>query len=167
MPANFNKSKIELNLLGKCKDVIYKNLISNVDVCELVLGENNSTGNISDHFHSTLYLDTTKLEEKTYVSLDTKIIKSDNTNIKCIEILFDVFTAYPLVNLSSSEQSKYYNLNYYGNRIDVLIDVIKRSISDLNMGIGKITLAPSNPVKLIHPSDAHYGKRLEFQIYDF
>jgi hypothetical protein len=167
MEVKSKKKLIEFNLLGKYKEVIYNNLFNSLNVGELVLGENNPSGNLNEHIYDTIYLDATKLAEKTYVLLDTKITKSDNTIIKRIDILINVFTSYSKINLSPTEKSKYSALNFYGNRVDILIDILIRSITDMNIGIGKIALAPINPVKLIHPSDNHYGKQIELQIYDF
>ena len=167
MEVTSKKKLLEFNLLGKYKEAIYNNLCNSLDVGELVLGENNLSGNLNEHIFNTIYLDATKLEEKTYVLLDTKITKSDNAIIKRVEILINVFTSYSIINLTPTEKSKYSALNFYGNRVDILIDIIIKSISTMNIGIGKIALASANPVKLIHPSDNHYGKQIVLQIYDF
>jgi len=162
-----SKNRIELYPLGRDKDIIYKALSSNQDLVNLVLGENNTTGKFKDHFFNTLFVDTETLEADTYITMDTEVINADNIHTKCIAITIDTFTALSMIPLTLSEQGKYYSMNLFGNRIDVLIDMIKRIVSDLDIGIGQITLAPRNPVRIIQPTSKHYGKRLTLHVYDF
>lgn len=164
--VNKSTNKIELFPLGKDKDIIYKALMNNQDVCDLVLGENNTNGKFKDHFFNTLIIDTEQLEAKTYITIDTVIDRADD-KIKCIEIIMDVFSALSSTALTPTEQVKFYKKSYFGNRIDVLIDAIKRTISDLDIGIGQLTLKPNAPIKIIQPTDKFYGKRMIFQSYDF
>jgi hypothetical protein len=134
----------------------------------LTLGETIVVGDtFKKHFYKTLIVDTTQLEAKTYITLDTEIVKAEGTKVKCIALVMEVFTSTSIVDLTPTEQKKYYTLGFYGNRIDCLIDAIKRSISDMDIGIGDITLAPLNSVKIIYPSSSHYGKRIILHVYDF
>lgn len=166
MSVNKSANQVELYPLGKNKDIIYKALMNSDDVYDLVLGENNPNDDFKEHFFNTLVIDTTQLDKKTYITMDTIIDKAD-TKVKCIGIIMDVFSSLKDINLSTSEQVKFYKKNYFGNRIDVLLDAIKRTISDLDIGIGNVTLHPINPVKIIQPTPEYYGKRIVFQIYDF
>ncbi|MDR2277371.1 MAG: hypothetical protein LBE23_05890 [Vagococcus sp.] len=166
MSVNKSANQIELFPLGKDKDIIYKALMKNEDLCELVLGENNKTGNFKNHFYNRLIIDTTQLEAKTYITMDTVIDRVDKKT-KCIGIIIDVFSSLRSVDLTTSEQIKFYKKSYFGNRIDILLDIIKRTVSDLDIGIGETTLNPINPVKIIQPTPEFYGKRIIFQAYDF
>ena len=162
-----SKNRIELYPLGRDKKLIYDALSDNEDVVDLVLGEDNTTETFKDRFSDTLFVDATQLAAKTYITMDTEIVSAENTKIKCIAITIDIFTDLSLISLTSNEQSKFYAMNYYGNRIDTLIDAVKRSITDLDIGIGKITLAPRNPIRIIQPTNRYYGKRMILYTYDF
>lgn len=167
MATNKNKNQIELFPLGKNKDIIYKALLNSRDVCDLVLGENSKDDAFAAHYFNTLIIDTTQLETKTYITLDTIVSKAENKKIKCIDIIMDVFSSLPTLALTPAEQINFYEKGYFGNRIDVLIDAIKREISDLDIGIGNVTLKPNNPISIVQPTDKHYGKRVIYQCYDF
>ena len=164
--VNTSKNQIELYPLGKDKDIIFKALMKNNDVVNLTIGES-PTDTFIKHFFNSLFVDTTQLETKTYITMDTEIVSAENTKIKCIAIIIDIFTSLPLIPLSTTEQLKYYATGYFGNRIDCLLDAVKRTITDLNIGIGDITLAPRSPVKIIQPTEKYYGKRLTLHTYDF
>ena len=162
-----SKNMIELYPLGKDKDIIYKALSGNKDLVALVLGENNLTDKFKDRFFNTLFVDTEQLTANTYITIDTEIVNAENRNTKCIAITMDIFTALSMIPLTLAEQNKYYSLNYFGNRVDICLDMIKRIISDLDIGIGATTLAPRNPVRIVQPTISHYGKRIVFYSYDF
>ena len=164
---NKSKNRIELYPLGRDKKIIYETLLNNNDVVSLVLGEDNTTGSFKEHFFDTLFVNTAQLEAKTYITIDTEVVNAENTKIKCIAITIDIFSALSLIQLSTTEQIKYYKLGYYGNRIDVTLDAVKRAITDLDVGIGNITLAPRNPVRIIQPTEKFYGKRMILYTYDF
>lgn len=164
--VNVSKNQIELFPLGKDKDIIYKALMKNSDVVDLVLGEN-PTDTFKDHFFNTLFVNTIQLETKTYITMDTEIISAENVQTKCISITMDIFTSLPLIPLSEAEKLRYYTSGYFGNRIDVLLDAVKRVFTDLNVGIGSVKLAPRNPVRVIQPTDKYYGKRMILYTYDF
>lgn len=167
MSTNVSKNRVEFYSLAEDKDVIKSNLLNNDVVYELVLGEGNTDGDFDKHFFNTLFIDTTQLEDKTYITMDTEIIEAKSTKVKCIAIIMDIFTAPSNILLTDNEQEKFYKLGYKGNRIDVLLDAIKRSISDLDIGIGQVTLAPTNAVRIVRPTDKFYGKRMILHVYDF
>lgn len=162
---NKSKNRIELYPLGRDKKLIYDALSNNQDVVDLVLS--GTTDTFKSRFSDTLFIDSTQLSAKTYITMDTEIVSAENTKIKCIAITIDVFTDLSIISLTSDEQKRYYSSGYYGNRIDTTIDAVKRAISDLDIGIGEITLAPRSPIKIIRPTEKHYGKRLIFYTYDF
>ena len=162
-----SKNRIELYPLGRDKKLVYDALSNNPDVVNLVLGEKNTTETFKSRFSNTLFVDTTQLVAKTYITMDTEVVSAENTKIKCIAITIDIFTDLSLIQLTGSEQSKYYTIGYYGNRIDCLLDAVKRAITDLDIGIGETTLAPRNPIRVIQPTNKHYGKRMILYTYDF
>lgn len=164
---NKSKNKIELYPLGRDKNLIYEALSNNQDVVDLLLGEKNTTESFKSRFSDTLFVDTTQLVAKTYITMDTEVVSAENTKIKCIAITIDIFTDLSLISLTGNEQIKYYKIGYYGNRIDCLLDAVKRTIADLDIGIGEITLAPRNPIRVIQPTNKHYGKRMILYTYDF
>lgn len=166
MSVNKSKNRVELYPLGKNKDLIYNALMQNQDFVDLVLGENPTT-KFNEHFYNTLIIDTTQLDAKTYITIDTTVAEMRNKNIKTIEIVIDFFAPLSLIELSTSEMNRYYDSGYFGNRIDVGLDIIKRTVSDMDIGIGNTNLAPSRPVTIIQPTEKFYGKRIRFYSYDF
>ena len=102
-----SKNRIELYPLGRDKKLIYDALSRNQDVVDLVLGEKNTIETFKSRFSDTLFVDTTQLAAKTYITMDTEIVSAENTKIKCIAITIDIFTDLSLIQLTGSEQSKY------------------------------------------------------------
>jgi hypothetical protein len=92
----------------------------------------------------------------------------ENDSIKDIGLIINVFCHSSLLDCSTSEKAKFYKFGLYGNRIDMLSDVIDRNLNGLRgIGLGKLRLVPRNPIKIYQPSNKYYGKSLEYVVSDF
>lgn len=155
-------------MLGKCKDLIIKDFQANSDIVSLILGYGAEVIDLKDNnVFDTMIIDLTLKEAKTYITMDAIILNAD-PKIKCIEITINVFTFLSKLPLLDVEKSLYYTTGYYGNRIDVLIDMIIRTLKGSNKyGIGELQLRPSRSMWINQPTENYYGKAMAFHVYDF
>ena len=178
-----SKNRIQLYPLGKYKDFIRKELAHDEDIQAIMLGENNdetasydpydilmgdSTLKLEGQIRDVLYLDETQLKTKVYILMDTFVDEVVNDKIKLITIKMNVFAHNSLMKLSETEAIKYYNQGHYGNRIDILLDMVCRKLNgSLEFGIGQLELKPRVPISVIQPTTQHYGKSILFSAYEF
>jgi len=165
--VNKNKKQIGLFPLAKAKDKIIKMIDAREDIKSLILGENSTEQNLDEHIFDVLYVNKVLDKVGTYVTLDTRLIDA-NLNTSLIEIIINVFSHLECVELSNNEKRQFYNQGYFGNRIDVLIDLISRMLCGNNeFGIGRLDYRSKNPIDIIRPSTEHYGKCIYLYMYDF
>lgn len=154
--------------MGKSKDLITKKIISNQDIVDLISTNILPSELIYENIFDTLTIDIPQDERKTYITMDAVVSSVENRHIKSVDIIIHVFTHLKLLKLSTSEQQKYYTRGFFGNRIDVLIDLLVRMLDGSDeFGIGRLQLKPRSPMSVIHPSTKHYGKSLIFYTCDF
>lgn len=165
--TNKSKNQIELYTLGKCKNEIIK-LIEDDDSLDSLIryGSNNSDDLKRGHLYDTLIIDLTQKITKTYITMDTSIKSTEGSRIKCVEITINIFSHLTLIKLTNEEERKFYSEGYYGNRIDIILDMLSRKlIGNQYFGIGELKLAPINPIKIIQPDVDYYGKVIRFETY--
>lgn len=172
---DMTKNQTNLYPLGKNKDIVIKTFQDNEDIVSLILPSYNEDTAIEDldvilkrHLFKTISIDNTQLDAKTYICVETYVPEIENDAIKKIGIVINAFTHESLIDLSQSEQVKYFKKGFYGNRIDVLIDAIDRCLNGKrNVGLGRLRLRPRSPIGIHQPANGYYGKSLEYIISDF
>jgi len=165
---NRSKNQVELYVLGRSKDLIIKKIISDVNITNLIDKDISPPNLIHNNIFDTLVIDLTQNEAKTYITMDAIVSSVENKHIKSIDIIVNIFTHLSLKRLSRLEQEKYYTSGFFGNRIDVLADLVVRMLDgSKEFGIGELGLRPRNPISIIQPTSEYYGKSLVFQTFDF
>lgn len=175
--VNHEKNRIEYYAAGRLIDMIKKDLSTNADIQDLMLGYDYSDPMdkdayllSNDYIVDNLFVDSTQTDTKSYICIDAIIMKSTN-KLNQYAVTMYVFMHNAKLELSPTEQAKYIKKGYYGNRLNIMIDVIIRSIYDNfeNVGVGNINLVTSRPMSYFQPSSTspYYGKTLNFEVYDF
>lgn len=172
---DMTQNQTNLYPLGKDKDIVIKTFMKNEDMVSLILpnyDEATATEDLDvilkEHLFKTISIDNAQIEKKVYVCVETYVPEIENDAIKKIAIIINVFAHQSLIDLSVKEQAKFLTKGYYGNRVDMLIDVIDRCLNGKrNVGLGRLRLRPRNPIGILQPVNGYYGKSLEYIISDF
>jgi len=166
--VNKSKNQIEGYPLGKAKDIIIKMFEDDENIRLLLLGSNNINQDLKDkRIFDSLVINLTDDMVKTYITMDTYIVDAD-TKINCIAIVIQVISHLENIPLLINEKQKFYSEGFYGNRIDVLMDLIMRKLrGNKEFGIGNLELKPRSTMRIIQPTVNHYGKEIIFYMYDF
>lgn len=124
------------------------------------------------------FVDDTIIDEKTFVFVDSKIDDIDRNSFIDFNLYVCVFTAKSLVKVAGDSNPSIYDVEEmgynvgsygYGNRIDILCDIIDRIINnnDTIKGIGNIKPAPKGFCKNYSPNNKYYGKCLTYSISNY
>lgn len=179
--SSLYKNRI-INLLLKNKDFI--TLLSptpsdckDIDIIDVLVGgtwvingvKHEEQGYIFDYNFAN---ETTK-EEKTFVFVETDIGSVTDNLFLDFNLYIHVFTDKKLIRLTSDTvpsvqdvKNMGYYAGTYANRIDVLCDVIDKTINGNSKvpGIGTIKPAQRNFVTIYYPNNNYYGKCLKYHI---
>lgn len=126
-------------------------------------------GNIFDYD----FVDDSINEEKTFVFVETDIDTIHQQFLTDFNLYICIFTSKRLVRITNDtlpsindvEKMGYY-AGYYGNRIDILCDIVDRIINRNKKlkGIGDIRPSQVDFCKAYLPNKNYYGKCLRYQI---
>lgn len=126
-------------------------------------------GQIFDHN----FVDDTTVEEKTFVFVETDIDMIRQTLFTNFNLYVCVFTAKPLIRITDNTipsindiEMMGYDAGHYGNRVDILCDVVDRILNRNKKikGIGDIKPAQRGFCTIYSPSNKYYGKCLKYSI---
>lgn len=155
-----------INERGKFKSLISPALYESDDICDILLGDMSDKSpeyklkEFKKHVKSHLFVDGVIKETGSYIFYDVKIPRAYST-IKTCEVIL-----YAIVHKDILDDS-YSRENYYGNRADILSDMIAKCIlSEKNVkkfGIGNLTL---DGLDIYNYSD-FYGSILTFSVPNF
>lgn len=119
------------------------------------------------------FVNETTTEEKTFVFVETDIETVDRNMFVDFNLYICVFTSKSLVritddtvpNVQEVKKMGYY-ASTYANRIDILCDIIDRTINGSQKipGIGTVSPSSRNYVTIYCPNSKYYGKRLKYHI---
>lgn len=151
---------------GQYKEKIHKALYTNNDLKELLIGDISgmSTTKIQSefkkHVKSHLFIDDTIEETESFIFYDV-YLPEIHSNVKTCSIV-----VYAICHRDILDD--YYKEGYYGNRADVLAQMIEQTLlNDRNtvrsFGIGELTLDSVN----IYNSYKMYGSILTFSVPNF
>lgn len=119
------------------------------------------------------FVDDTTTEEKTFVFVETDIDSINQNLFIHFNLYICAFTAKSLVRITDNTipsindvEMMGYNAGHYGNRVDILCDVIDRIINGNRKikGIGDVKPAESGFCVIYTPNNKYYGKRLKYTI---
>lgn len=147
--------------MGSYKNDLIENLITSLDILELMLGDGYTQEDVDDIIYNQifpyLYVDDTQTKVKSYLCIEVDIPIIPSGTIKDVQV---TIWAYCHKNCM-----KYIRKNYIGTRADILADMVERKIREFDhMGIGEMHL---DSVKYFFPNTKYYGKQLIFKIPDF
>lgn len=120
------------------------------------------------------FVDETTTEEKTFVFVEIPDIKIINkSTFTDFYFCICMFTGKKLVRISNNTiptindvEKMGYNVGYFGNRIDILCDVVDRCINgnEKIKGIGDIEPAEYEFCSMFCPGQKFYGKKLKYHV---
>lgn len=171
-----------INLLIKNKDFItlmnpQKPPNKNISTEDMLLGgawffngkKYEEQGQIFDHN----FVEDTTTEEKTFVFVETDIDMIYQKLFTDFNLYICAFTSKNLIRITDDTipsindiEMMGYNAGHYGNRIDILCDVIDRILNGNKKikGIGDIEPAQRGFCSIFSPSNKYYGKCLKYTI---
>lgn len=178
------KNKI-INLLLKNKNFI--KLINptpseceDLDIIDVLIGGEWIIGGVKyseqGYIFDYNFVDDTVTQEKTFVFVETDIDNITNNIFTTFNLYVCIFTNKRLVRLNNTTSptvAQIKDMGYfsstYGNRIDILCDVVDEVLNgtDKIKGIGDVTPAQRGHMVLYAPNNKFYGKRLKYQIKNY
>lgn len=139
-------------------------LLSDSEICEILLGHPCTDDDISDIVYTQifpyLYVDETQTEVLTYICIEVDIPIVPTGTMKDMRLIVWAYSHKDCIQCTTP--------GYSGIRPDVLADLIDRKISSHTscraFGIGTPTLASA---KYFFPQNKYYGRQLIYKIPDF
>lgn len=157
--------KLTIKELGLYKNRILNALLKSDNIKDLVLGDTvglkpkEVLTEFQEHVNSHLFIDDTIKDTSTYVFFDV-ILPRMRPQVKNIQVLM-----YAICHRDILEN--YNKENYYGNRADILAEMIEETLLDENVvkefGIGDLELDNVD----IYNTTAFYGRILSFSVNNF
>lgn len=171
-----------INLLLKSSDFITlmnpsKSPHKNISTEDMLIGgiwfingkKYEEQGQIFDHN----FVDETTTEEKTFVFVETDIDTIRQNLFTDFNLYVCIFTAKSLIRITDDTipsindvEIMGYNCGHYGNRVDILCDVVDRILNGNQKikGIGDIEAAQRGFCTIYSPNNKYYGKCLKYSI---
>lgn len=171
-----------INLLVKNKDFVTlmnpsKPPISQLSTEDMLLGgtwffngkKYQEQGQVFDHN----FVDETTTVEKSFVFVETDIDTIRQNLFTDFNLYVCVFTAKTLVRITDDTipsindvEMMGYNVGHYGNRVDILCDVVDRILNGNKKlkGIGDVEPAARGFCTIYSPNSKYYGKCLKYNI---
>lgn len=125
------------------------------------------------HIFDYNFVNETTTDKKTFVFVETDIDSIVNNLFTDFNLYICVFTSKDLVRLSNKTSptvKEIKNMGYfassYANRIDVLCDIVDRTLNgnEKIKGVGTIKPAPRGYMTMYCPNNNYYGKCLKYHI---
>lgn len=129
-------------------------------------------GQVFDHN----FVDETTTDQKTFVFVETDIDSIRQKFFIDFNLYICVFTSKDLVRITDDTipsindvEMMGYNVGHYGNRVDILCDIIDRILysNQKIRGIGDVEPAKRDFCTIYSPNNKYYGKRLKYTISNF
>lgn len=180
--AASNYKNTIINLLLKNKDFVTlmnppKSPHKNISTEDMLLGgvwffngkKYEEQGQIFDHN----FVDETTTEQKTFVFVETDIDMIRQNLFTDFNLYVCVFTDKSLIRITDDTipsindvEIMGYNCGHYGNRVDILCDVVDRILNGNQKikGIGDVEPAQRGFCTIYSPSNKYYGKCLKYTI---
>ena len=126
-------------------------------------------GQIFDHD----FVDDTTTEEKTFVIVETDIDAVRQNIFVDFVLYIYIFTAKSLIRITDDTipsihhvEEMGYHVGHFGNRIDILCDIVDRTLNGNKMltGIGDVYPAQKDFCTIYSPGNMYYGKCLRYNI---
>jgi len=128
------------------------------------------------HIFDYNFVDDTTTEEKTFVFVETDIDTIRDNMFTNFNLYVCIFSFKDLIRLTSNSiptvkeiKDMGYFASTYANRVDVLCDIVDRTLNgtDKIYGIGDVEPAPRNHMTIYRPNNKYYGKCLKYTISNY
>lgn len=125
------------------------------------------------HVFDYNFVNETIIDEKTFVFVETDIETVRQNLFTDFNLYICIFTPKSLVRITDDTvpslmdiEEMGYESSFYGNRVDILCDVVDGILNENKKikGIGYIEPAPRGYVTIYCPNNKYYGKRLKYKI---
>lgn len=129
-------------------------------------------GHIFDHN----FIKNTTTSNKTFVIVETDIDEISQNAFVHFNLYIFIFTEKSLVRITDNTipsindiEKMGYHTGYYGNRIDILCDIVDKTLNGNKKlkGICSVHPAPRGFCRLYSPNDNYYGKCLNYKITNY
>lgn len=175
------KNKI-INLLLKNKDFIKliaptPSKCKDIDIIDVLIGGTWIIGGQKykeqGHIFDYNFVSETTTDKKTFVLVETDIDAVRSNIFTDFNLYIFIFTDKELVRLTNDTvptvkevRDMGYFASTYANRVDVLCDIVDRTLNGTSKiaGIGDVEPHPSEYVSLYCPNNNYYGKCLTYHI---
>lgn len=151
-----------------------------LDVNDVLLGGqwtfNDKKYNEQGYIFDYNFVDNTTIDEKTFIFVDVNIDAVDKNMFADFDLYVCVFTDKKLVRITSKTvpsvsdiQNRGYYASTYGNRIDIMCDVIDRILNGYNKtpAIGDIQPSSRGYLTNYSPNKNYYGKCLKYHVKNY
>lgn len=131
---------------------------------------------VQGHIFDYNFVDDTTTEKKTFVLVETDIDNVTDNIFTNFNLYICIFTSKDLVKITDSTmptkdevEDLGYNVGYFGNRIDILCDIVDKELNgtDKLKGIGDVRPASRGYVTMFCPNREYYGKCLKYHISNY
>lgn len=128
------------------------------------------------HIFDYNFVDDTVTQEKTFVFVETDIDTVRNNMFTDFNLYVCVFTSKSLVKITNESVPTAdevgelgYFVGYYGNRVDILCDIVDKELNgtDKIKAIGDVEPAPRGYITLYTPNNKYYGKCLKYKVTNY
>ena len=125
------------------------------------------------HIFDYNFVDETTTDEKTFVFVETDIDTVRQNLFTDFNLYICIFSAKSLVRITDDTvpslmdiEEMGYESSYYGNRVDILCDIVDGILNGNKKikGIGDVEPAPRGYVTMYCPNSKYYGKCLKYKI---
>lgn len=185
MPNLYNASKYKnviINLLLKDKDFVTlmnppKPLHSQLDTQDMLLGGtwfiNKKKYEVQGQLFDHNFVEDTTDEEKTFVFVETDIDMIRQNMFTDFNLYICIFTAKSLIRITDNTvpsinevEEMGYEVGHYGNRVDILCDIVDRILNGNKKIKGTSDIKPSERgfCTIYSPNNKYYGKCLRYKI---
>lgn len=131
---------------------------------------------VQGHIFDYNFVDDTTVQEKTFVFVETDINNITNNIFTNFNLYVCIFTSKNLVRITDNTvptindvEELGYNAGFFGNRIDILCDIVDRELNgtDKLKGIGDVEPAPRGYLSIYTPNSKFYGKCLKYTVKNY
>lgn len=188
MPNLYNASKYKnviINLLLNNKDFVTlmnppRPPHSQLETQDMLLGGiwilNGKKYEVQGQLFDHNFVEETTDEEKTFVFVETDIDTIRQNLFTDFNLYICIFSSKSLIRITDNTipsindvEAMGYEVGHYGNRIDLLCDVVDRILNNNRKikGISKIVPYPRGFCTLYSPNKNYYGKCLKYKITNY
>lgn len=134
--------------------------------------KNGITKELIGHCFDVPFIDTTLSKEIAAIFIEDTISELKENSIQSMSLQIMIICHKKMLYLDNESRKSFESIGYYGNRVDMLVQVINSIFLQSNkksdkFGIGKLRLDTRNPVRTYVPNSEFYGRVMNYTIYDF